>query len=179
MDHFAQSIAALQAKLHQQEEKATETKKAINALCAACNRDSLYPDAEQSDAALKTLHADTFYGHPLNGSAKRVLEMRKAVGLGATSVRDIYDVLVQGGFDFKAKNDKNAMDGLRISLGKASHTFHKLPNGMYGLSEWYPSAKTKKIRRSGVNGEPESDGASEQNSSEGAQEIPAESARDS
>ena len=38
------------------------------------------------------------------------------------------------------------MDSLRISLGKSSHTFHKLPNGQYGLLEWYPNVKPPKKR---------------------------------
>ena len=31
-----------------------------------------------------------------------------------------------------------------VSLTKNSQTFHKLPNGKYGLREWYPAVKDKK-----------------------------------
>ncbi len=153
MSHFDESIAALTERLREQESRVVEIKKAINAICMAAERAPLFPDADLSDRrGSESVQPDMFYGQPLNSSAKRVLEMRKVSGLGAATIREIYEVLVNGGFDFKTRSEKNAMDGLRISLSKSSHTFHKLPNGRYGLNEWYPAAKTAAATRRRKNG---------------------------
>src|SRR5438132_8921727 len=63
--------------------------------------------------------------------------MRKASGGGAASVETIYQALKAGGYRFDTKNEENARNGVRISLRKNSATFHKLPNGEYGLCSWY------------------------------------------
>ena len=148
MDHFDQSIAALQKTLREHEAKVIETKKLINSLAEVAGREPIYLDVDvQAQASIENIRPDTFYGQPLNTSIRRVLEMRNAADLGPASVRDIYDLLTRGGFEFpRAKTAKNAMDSLRISLGKSSHTFHKLPNGEYGLLEWYPNVRAPKKR---------------------------------
>lgn len=91
--------------------------------------------------AINAIRNDQFYGQPLATAIREFLQMRKAAGGGAASVKEIYDALVRGGFKFEARDDVNAQRGLRQSLTKNSITFHKLPNGNYGLLEWYPNAK--------------------------------------
>lgn len=49
------------------------------------------------------------------------------------------------------RDEENAKRGLRVSLTKNSVTFHKLPNGKYGLLDWYPGAKTKRPRNGTTN----------------------------
>ncbi len=146
MDHFDQSIAALRETLREQEQKVVETKRLINALSEAAGRGPVFQDVDVvSHSTLTSIQPDTFYGQPLNTSIRTVLEMRKVAGLGPATVREIYETLLKGGFEFpRAKSEKSAMDSLRISLGKSSHTFHKLPNGSYGLLAWYPATKTSK-----------------------------------
>lgn len=147
MSSFDATIAVLQDRLRLQEEKLTATKKLVNDLCRESGRDPLYPDAESGSAGTMTsIQADTFYGQPLNASARKVLEMRRAMGLGPATVKEIHQALEKGGYQFSTKNTQYAMDGLRQSLSKASHTFHKLPSGQYGLSVWYPSIRAKKER---------------------------------
>jgi hypothetical protein len=51
--------------------------------------------------------------------------------------------MLQGGFRFDAKNDGTAKRALSVSLAKNTTTFHRLPNGNIGLTEWYPEAKTR------------------------------------
>ena len=67
--------------------------------------------------------------------------MRQATNQGPATVREIYETLTQGGYQFDAKDETNAMRGLRISLGKNTQKFHKLPNGVFGLVAWYPNLK--------------------------------------
>jgi hypothetical protein len=72
------------------------------------------------------------------------LEMRKNQGLGPASTREIYDALRQGGYQFEAKTPDIAMVGMRALLRTQPNVFHKLPQGTYGLTTWYPDAKKPK-----------------------------------
>tara|TARA_A100001391_G_scaffold180564_1_gene146104 strand:+ start:185 stop:688 length:504 start_codon:yes stop_codon:yes gene_type:complete len=153
-NHFEQTISDLQAEIRVKEEELAAVKQTVNMLCDRAGRDQLYQIADiGSDAQLSQISSDTFYGQPLNSSIRSVLEMRRAAGNGPAKVREIYDTLVKGGYEFDAKNDDNAMRGLRISLGKSTHTFHKLPNGDYGLIEWYPAIKSRSSKNSDSNDE--------------------------
>lgn len=51
--------------------------------------------------------------------------------------------MIAGGYQFETKDDNNAMRGMRISMAK-NIKFHKLPNGKWGLKEWYPNVKEDK-----------------------------------
>ena len=84
---------------------------------------------------------DTFYGKRLQTAAREYLEMRRARGQGPAKPREIYEAVVAGGFQFEATSADVALVGLRAMLRKRSHVFHKLPNGTYGLTAWYPHAK--------------------------------------
>jgi hypothetical protein len=56
------------------------------------------------------------------------------------------EALLKGGFDFEAQgwNDAMRLKNLGISMGKNSLIFHRLPNGTWGLTKWYPNIKQKK-----------------------------------
>lgn len=143
--HLDQTIADLQAEIRATEEELNAVKQTVNMLCLRAGRDELYVISEAGrDDQLDQIKSDTFYGQPLNSSVRKILEMRKAAGKGPAKVREIYDALCKGGYEFDAKNAENAMRGLRISLGKSSRDFHKLPNGEYGMTDWYPSVKVAK-----------------------------------
>lgn len=93
-----------------------------------------------------SIRSDQFYGQPLAAAIRTILEMRRKQERGPATVNEIYGALIEGGFAFDTRNDENAKRGLRVSLTKNSVTFHKLPNGKYGLLDWYPGAKTKRPR---------------------------------
>jgi hypothetical protein len=145
-DAFAPAIAALQGELADVERKARELKSTINVLCKHAGQPELYPniEAEQSGATVTSIKADTFYGKVIGTAAREYLEMRKVANLGPATPREIYDALVQGGYQFETKNEQVALVSLRSNLRKNSRTFHKLPNGQYGLLAWYPNAKPAK-----------------------------------
>ena len=86
---------------------------------------------------------DTFYGKKLQTAMREYLEMRKAQGLGPAKPREIYDAITAGGLQFDTNVPEHALDGMRAMLRKRTNFFHKLPNGTYGLTIWYPHAKTK------------------------------------
>ncbi len=147
-DPIKLAIATLQAKLKEQERAASKTKMAINALCDAIDQPPMYAeDAEDgNDGVSLSIRSDQFYGQPLAAAIRTILEMRRKQERGPATVNEIYGALIEGGFAFDTRNDENAKRGLRVSLTKNSVTFHKLPNGKYGLLDWYPGAKTKRPR---------------------------------
>lgn len=135
------AITVIQKMIRSKEEEIINLKKAVNDLCGP--GEPIYPNlgTVEGGADFSTLRSDQFYGQTIYGAARQFLEMRKAGGLGAASVNDIYAALRKGGFKFEAKDDENAKNGLRVSLRKQSTIFHRLPNGDYGLLAWYPKAK--------------------------------------
>lgn len=145
-DAFAPAIAALQSDLLDLERKARELKNTINVLCSHAGMQEMYPNVDNEVGAISigSIKADTFYGKVIGTAAREYLEMRKAANLGPATPRDIYDALVQGGFQFDTKSEQVALVSLRSNLRKNSRTFHKLPNGQYGLLAWYPNAKPSK-----------------------------------
>ena len=128
MDTYRPAIAALQQKLAEQEKQVSDTKRLINMLCEVAGLSPMYATVESPETpALTAIKGDTFYGVPLATAVTTYLRMRKASNLGPAKVADIHAALVQGGFQFEAKNDDYARRGLANSIGKNTATFHKLP----------------------------------------------------
>ena len=63
-------------------------------------------------------------------------------GPGAATVAEIYQAMVDGGFHFQTENPNYRKRGVYSVLADA-RTFHRLPDGRYGLALWYPAAKTR------------------------------------
>ncbi|SHG43055.1 hypothetical protein [Bradyrhizobium erythrophlei] len=86
-----------------------------------------------------------FLGKPFATAARSIMLARaEAAGGGAApaSVDDIQEALLQGAFDFGTANSENQKQSIRISLGKNSVTFVRIPNSdLFGLLEWYPGLK--------------------------------------
>ena len=147
-EHLKRTIADLQEELREQERTVTETKRLINQLCKRAGMPPMYTDAElqaRSGPGL-SIRSDQFYGQGLSTAIREILDMRKALNRGAATLNEIYDALMEGGYKFDTKNEDNSKRGLRISLTKNTSIFHKLPNGKFGLLEWYPNAKAAKKR---------------------------------
>lgn len=148
-DHIQQTIADLQAKLSEQESAVVKTKRLINQLCDMAGMPPMYQDTEihESGAVSLSIQGDQFYGQPLSTCIRQILEMRKSLKQGPATVNEIYAALTQGNYQFETKSEDNAKRGLRISLTKNTAIFHKLPNGKFGLLEWYPNAKNTRPQR--------------------------------
>jgi hypothetical protein len=145
MDHIHKTIETMTTKLAEQEAAVVETKKLINQLCNVVGQPARFTDLSIRPAsATGAFKRDDFYGQALSGVVRRILEARKAAGDGPATVAEIYDAMIQGGFQFEASSADNAKRALRISLTKNTQTFHKLPTGHYGLREWYPNIKEPK-----------------------------------
>jgi hypothetical protein len=143
-DHVAKTISLVQAQVRDLERQLAEKKRMVNSLCELAGQPPMYASTEPSADGSVAIRSDEFYGKALATAVRKILEKRSHAGLGAASVSEIYDAMVKGGYRFDAKSAANAKRSLRISLTKNSVTFHKLPNGNYGLLEWYPNAKETK-----------------------------------
>jgi hypothetical protein len=165
-DHVRKTIADLQRHLQDLMDEASDTKRTINSLCKTIGDPPLYKDADKkSVATIGPVRPDQYYGKALATVAREILEARQATNLGPASVAELYDKMVEGGYQFDTTNVDNAKRVLRISLAKNTATFHKLPGGTYGLREWYPAIKDKK-----KNGKP-SDDSEEPDDDEAAEGV--------
>ena len=162
---YGNVITDLQKKLAKQEAEVKKSKQLINLLCSQCGKSPIYQDAElQPSQPATEFAADEFYGQPLAGSMKKILTQRKAAGLGPATPREIYDVLVEGGFAFETPNEKNRLTNIRISLRKSSGTFHRLPNGKrYGLLEWYPKLRRRHTKETAQQSNVDEEGSVDSN----------------
>ena len=155
-DHFLKTIDVLETKLRDQLSEVGRLKRMINDLCSLAGMPPRYSDAlVESAPTVGAMRSDQFYGRPLATVVREYLEMRKGSNLGPASVGEIHTALIEGGFKFETSNEENAKRGLRVSLSKNSTTFHKLPNGDWGLLDWYPAAKNR-VARETKNGDEES-----------------------
>jgi hypothetical protein len=94
------------------------------------------------------------------------IERRKT----ALVVDDIAKGLELGGFDFKPLNwTENArVRNVAISLAKNPKIFHKLPNGTWGLTAWYPNIVQSKKDRAEKDASPEVEATDALSKGEGA-----------
>ena len=144
MEHIEKTIEELKGKVIEKERELNEAKKMANTFCQMFGKPPLYAIDEQPATVLAgQLHGDEYYGRPLATVITSILETRKIRGAGPATVREIYDQMIAGGYQFETKDDDNAMRGMRISMAK-NPKFHKLPSGKWGLREWYPGVKENK-----------------------------------
>lgn len=97
-----------------------------------------------------------FFNKPFAGAVKLILLGRfEAAGNSPSpaSVDDIHEGLMQGSFSFETAGADNQKNSIRISLGKNSTTFVKLPNSdLFGLVEWYGKRSSKPGRKASLPG---------------------------
>jgi hypothetical protein len=139
-----QAIEELVADISSMEGMIRDKKKTVNTLCGVAGRDDLYKLDTPEEAVPNRIRPDQFYGQPLASAVRTILEMRRQQNLGAATNNEIYDALTAGGYQFQTKSDDVARASLRNSLSKNTVTFHKLPNGRFGLLGWYPNARPAK-----------------------------------
>jgi hypothetical protein len=162
-DHVRQTIADLQKSLIEDERKVLDKKRLINSLAEHAGMARIYSDTElQSGPSMNlAIQSDQFYGQPLASSIRSILEMRRALQQGPATINEIHAALLEGNYAFDTKNEENAKRGLRISMSKNTSLFHKLPNGKFGLLEWYPNAKQPKANKAAADGGDDEDEAGE------------------
>lgn len=141
-DDILNTIGVLTKRVEAKEEEANKLKKLVNELCEEAGVAVRYPNIATS-GTISTIRSDQFYGQTITAAIRNYLEQRKASGLGAAGLNEIYLAVRDGGYKFESKNEDNAKISVGNTLRKTSSVFHRLPNGEYGLLTWYPSAKAK------------------------------------
>jgi hypothetical protein len=149
-DPYDAAINVLVAKIGERMQPILEDQRTVNRLCALAGRAPLYPDAESGQYGARSIKRDQFHGKPLSTAVKQYLELRGPSdrgGLGAATVNEIFDALVEGGYKPETSDELHAKRGLRIALTKNSYLFYRVSSdrseggSTYGLLEWYPNAK--------------------------------------
>jgi len=138
------AITELMTEISAMESDVRKKKETVNTLCGVAQRPPAYVISSEESVLPTKIRPDQFYGQPLASAVRTILEMRKQQNLGAATVNEIHESLVAGGYQFQTKTEDVARASLRNSLSKNTVTFHKLPNGRFGLLSWYPNAKTPK-----------------------------------
>ena len=140
------AIDALEEELVTLDRQAAELRNTINLLCRRAGLEPRYGETEGSAHAAMTtsIKPDSFYGKRMQTAAREYLQIRKRADSGPANPREILAALMMGGFQFETKDETTALISLRGMLRKNSATFHKLPNGQYGMTAWYLTIKPPK-----------------------------------
>lgn len=140
---FDPAISAFERRREEALSTAADCERTINALCKEAGYPPRYAENTISAGANKVtqISDDTFYGQKQTPAMRSYLEMRKAQNLGPATPREIYEALKAGGYVFEAKDAEVALVGMRALLRTQPNVFHRLPQGTWGLTAWYPDAK--------------------------------------
>lgn len=144
-DELQAAIDRLKDDLKVKVQAVSDTKRAINMIAKTMGRDPLYPDAEPESAeGTGSIRPDEYYGKTLGKSAQDFIRRSNT----ACTLEQIIAGLVRGGFDFKLQGwtggEGDRARALAAALSKNPDVFHRLPSGLWGLAENYPTA-TKRM----------------------------------
>jgi hypothetical protein len=168
--------AALEAKLEEigaLQVKLVEEQRFANMLATMAGEAPPFESVEsQSVASTATVRSDQFANYGAPSEAARAFLAWRGQAKGSASLDAVFDALEKGGFIFgSTKND--AKGGLRIALGK-DNLVHRLPNGTYGLREWYPNARKPVKKGPATRNSDDADDDTEDGSEDGRASLPIE-----
>jgi hypothetical protein len=150
-DEISRAVEVLMGKIETKVKELAEMKRTVNFLAREAGMGEPYPESELSLAGngiSPVVRPDQYYGKSPITASREYLEMRGR----AVPVEEVLLALERGGFDFNAAGWENRDTRLRflaISLSKNTAIFHKLPNGTYGLTKFYPDLAAGKKKKSG------------------------------
>jgi len=145
-EKLSPAVDALLEKLKEQQAAVATTKKMVNQLRVMMGEEPLFPDVEPEITLSGTVRPDQYYGKQPTMAAEEYLKRRGQ----ASSAEEIQRGLAEGGFDFTAMGwkPKDHVRMIAITLAKNPQKFHRLPNGTFGLLDWYPNAISRKAEKS-------------------------------
>ncbi len=115
--------------------------------------------------AMRRYSPGEFFNKSFSGAARAILVDRyEAAGKNPNpaSVEEIHEALAQGSFAFETSGVEAQKNSIKISLGKNSASFVKLPNSeLFGLIEWYGKKPGKPGRKSALPVEEDASGFAE------------------
>jgi len=138
------AIEVLLKKLEAQEKVVIDTKRIINSLLEMMGKSPKFKDTEL-EKSQNIIRPDMYYGKRLATCVREYLDMKG----NACTAKEILDALQQGGFNFVPLEwqEKSRLRNLSISIAKNTSSFHRLPNGTFGLLSWYPDIQKKKSQQ--------------------------------
>ena len=147
-ESIEKAIGVLKQKVEQKAKELDDAKRAVNQLCVCIGEPPIYRLDENIEIGqlITDLKGHEYYMKPLATVITNILERRGEKG-GPATIKEICEQMKAGGYLFKTENDANAMRGIRESMSKNTQTFHKLPNGKFGLLKWFPEVKEKKVEQ--------------------------------
>ena len=143
-DHVLKTLEDLKKGISSLEAQLNEKKKMANYLSGMAGNSDIYAVQSNEPASVMPSNGDEYYGMPAVTAIREVLNARKSANIGPATLGEIYDTLIAGGYHFDTATETNARNSLRVTLSKRSATFHKIPNGKYGLVKWYEKIKVAK-----------------------------------
>lgn len=150
------AIAAMERRREEALQKVAEFERTINTLCEEAGLPPRYAEKTAAGSSkLVQISDDTFYGQKMTPAMRTFLEMRRAQGLGPATAREIYEALKAGGYVFEAKDAEVSLVSMRALLRTQPLVFHRLPQGTWGLTVWYPDAKKPKEEPEKKTGKPQ------------------------
>lgn len=164
IDRALSRLSEIEVQIAPQLAEMREIRTTVNGVCKLAGRDPLFHDAEAipaprggsaSRATALDVRPDQFVGRPLATAVRIVLEKNRETSGKETapmSGDDLHSVLVAGGFEFGPRDVENQKRGLQVSLAKNTVTFRRLPQGLWGLAEWYGRPPRIRLRGSDTNG---------------------------
>ena len=136
-ESLQKAVEEMQAQLQDKLDEVANLKTAINTLCGVMGTEPLYADVmpEKATSTKGPTRPDIYYGKPVATAVQDYLQFVAQ----AAQPDDILRALEAGNFDFAALDwsAQNRLRNLSISLSKNTAKFRRLPNGMFGLNEWY------------------------------------------
>jgi hypothetical protein len=106
----------------------------------------------------KKWNPGAFFNKPLSTAVKMILVARyEAAGNqpAPASVDEIHEALSDGSFSFETSGADAQKNSIRISLGKNSTAFVRLPNSdLFALPEWFGKRPGKTGRKAGTESSP-------------------------
>ena len=148
-EHMDKTVTDLMRHVDDLEQQVVDSKRTVNSLCKIMGRQPVYGNVDPTTIASNQLGGDEYHGRPLARVVREILEHRRAVGTGPIAINELFEVMLAGGYEFTSKKDEIKKRGLAIALAKNSSTFYKLPNGKFGLLEWYPNVRDQRQSTNG------------------------------
>ncbi|HUB08007.1 MAG TPA: hypothetical protein VMB50_13435 [Myxococcales bacterium] len=157
------TLSALFEKIKVIEEQAAKLKNAANVIAETSGQPPPYPDIGGPTQARIGIRSDQFYSCLSPAAAGRAFLSYRGKDAGSAALEEIYEAIKRGGFAF-GEDVKDEKAALRIALGKDG-AVKRLPNGSYGLQEWYPKrlqdTKTTKNGKEQPDADEEAEGSEE------------------
>ena len=133
-EHVQKSINLLCDEIAKEERATDDKKRIVNNLCEAVGLPCRFAGIDETHQRMR---GDEFYGQHLADAVEGAMMVIRGQGRKSETVVGLYEIILACGFVFKTKTEENARRAI-YNVMREDARFHRLPNGSYGLTSWYP-----------------------------------------